>query len=189
MITIGGLTQSEYNQCVSDQKLICCRKCEVSKTYDKFTKRKRFHKKINEYKYHIEQICYNCVYKRKVEKYGLSKYTDANKNRVTHTLSGRASLLIYRCKQRAKRDGFNFDLSKELILEKLKIGKCEATNIQIELTEFDYNPYAPSIDRIDSTKGYTNDNIQLVCMIYNFCKNKFSTEQVNDFFNKLKNEK
>ncbi len=32
------------------------------------------------------------------------------------------------------------------------------------------NPYYPAIDRIDSSKGYTKDNCQLVLSIFNMLK-------------------
>jgi len=34
-----------------------------------------------------------------------------------------------------------------------------------------------SIDRIDSTKGYSKDNVQLVCMAANQMKNDLSMEE------------
>lgn len=37
-------------------------------------------------------------------------------------------------------------------------------------------PFAPSIDRIESKKGYTSDNIQIVCQIVNRAKNEYSQE-------------
>lgn len=36
------------------------------------------------------------------------------------------------------------------------------------------SPYRPSIDRIDSSKGYFADNVQFVCSVVNVMKNKIS---------------
>lgn len=38
--------------------------------------------------------------------------------------------------------------------------------------------WSPSIDRIDSSKGYTPENCQMVVWIYNRCKNNSTDENV-----------
>lgn len=43
-------------------------------------------------------------------------------------------------------------------------------------------PYVASIDRIDSSKGYTKDNIELVCVVMNYAKNRFSKQDILTFF-------
>jgi len=39
-------------------------------------------------------------------------------------------------------------------------------------------PFSPSFDRIDNTQGYTRDNVQLVCLIYNTAKNAHTHEDL-----------
>lgn len=62
-------------------------------------------------------------------------------------------------------------------LEKLyskQEGKCLLTGFDLVLintAKSGYNPYSPSIDRIDSTKGYTKDNARLVCTAVNIALN------------------
>jgi hypothetical protein len=43
------------------------------------------------------------------------------------------------------------------------------------------DPFKPSIDRIDSSKGYIPDNVQICWLIENYCKNTFTNEQVIEF--------
>lgn len=38
-----------------------------------------------------------------------------------------------------------------------------------------------SLDRIDSSKGYTKDNIEFVCLMVQYCKNTFDKQDVFDF--------
>jgi hypothetical protein len=46
------------------------------------------------------------------------------------------------------------------------------------------NPAFPSIDRIDSSKGYGDlSNIWIVCTIVNYAKNDYSLKEFLDFFN------
>ena len=56
-------------------------------------------------------------------------------------------------------------------------GKCALTGWNIEFPEYGHSQKAPaSIDRIDSKKGYTPDNIQLVERKINMMKQQFSQE-------------
>ena len=40
---------------------------------------------------------------------------------------------------------------------------------------------SPSIDRIDNERGYTPDNIQVVCMLFNGIKSYYSDEELDKF--------
>lgn len=78
----------------------------------------------------------------------------------------------------------HFDLALEdldLQYEK-QDGKCFYTGIKLTLPQnpqqfrFDTQSYNVSIDRIDSNKGYTKDNVQLVLKCVNFMKQSMSHE-------------
>ncbi len=74
------------------------------------------------------------------------------------------------------RDGN--ELSPEWILEKLSKGVCEVTGLPFTYSLESRNPWSPSLDRIDPTKGYTLENTRVVVWIYNAAKNVFSDEDV-----------
>jgi len=42
--------------------------------------------------------------------------------------------------------------------------------------------FGVSIDRIDSSKGYTKNNIQLVCQAINFGKNQYTNQEMIEFW-------
>ena len=44
------------------------------------------------------------------------------------------------------------------------------------------NPLSPSIDRIDSTKGYSNDNVHIVLWQYNLMRGELTDDQLFDIF-------
>jgi len=46
--------------------------------------------------------------------------------------------------------------------------------------------FCPSLDRVDSSKGYTKDNVQLVCRIYNTAKGNGTKEDVMKMVDALK---
>ena len=51
------------------------------------------------------------------------------------------------------------------------------------------NHYNISIDRIDSTKGYTKDNVQLVCAQVNMMKAEMTMEELYIFCENIVNNK
>ena len=100
----------------------------------------------------------------------------------------RAQRLHGNAQKRAKAQGWPApDFSSLWIEEKILAGVCEVTGIPFDLvgqaseTTHAKNPWVPSIDRIDSAKPYTKDNVQLVVYMYNVCKAEFAHEDVVRF--------
>lgn len=53
-------------------------------------------------------------------------------------------------------------------------GRCEVSGIEFDLAHEGPNlrrPYAPSVDRLDSAKGYTPENTRVVCVAVNLAMN------------------
>jgi hypothetical protein len=49
-------------------------------------------------------------------------------------------------------------------------GICALSGLAMDPTP--KSPFRPSIDRIDSTRGYVSGNVQFVCSVVNVMKNK-----------------
>ena len=96
----------------------------------------------------------------------------------TFTIEGKARVLYYRSKDRAKRKGMEFNLSQEWIMMQLSNGYCQLSGVEIRLTDIERDPYGPSLDRIDSSKGYTEDNTQLVCWGANVAKSTYDLDDI-----------
>lgn len=81
------------------------------------------------------------------------------------------------------------DLTLEFIFELLIKQKfrCQLTNIPIIFASdsFPYH-YRASIDRIDSNRGYTQDNVQLVCLPINHAKHREHNNTIKRFLQKVK---
>jgi hypothetical protein len=58
----------------------------------------------------------------------------------------------------------------EWIEERLTAGTCEVTGLPFGNVDSGHDPRAPSIDRLDSSLGYTPDNCRLVVWVYNRAK-------------------
>ena len=81
---------------------------------------------------------------------------------------------------RATYRSLTYELSAQIIEEMLLLARdsCQVTGMP-----FDYLPKkvvswktrskAPSLDRIDNRKGYTRDNVRLVCVCVNFAINEW----------------
>jgi hypothetical protein len=99
---------------------------------------------------------------------------------------GRITCLILAAKRRAYKKLIEFDLSEQFIIELLhkQNNKCALTKIEFDILKIKKSktrPFAMSIDRIDSSKGYTKDNVRLVCVAVNLALNEFG----EDIFNKI----
>lgn len=69
--------------------------------------------------------------------------------------------------KRSKSKEMKFNLDRQWLTDKLLNNHCEVTGLKFS---HKYGPYYPSIDRIDSSKGYTKDNCKMVCCMYNAAK-------------------
>lgn len=93
--------------------------------------------------------------------------------------------IFYSAKARAKRDGTEFALTKDAFKPQ---SHCRA----FKETEFDFNgdpqnkDRSMSIDRIDPSKGYTQDNVWLICSRANRIKNDATLEELEAIVKALK---
>ena len=134
-------------------------------------------------------LCLDRKRKQKVlsaeDKVAYAAFRKQEKLKSRLTIAGRAGELFRRSRQRAKECGMPFDLTAEWIAAKLRIGTCEKTGAVLDFAHPEstqqYNWNAPSLDRIDSSKGYTIDNVQITTWRYNQSKNLMSDAELLEF--------
>jgi hypothetical protein len=88
--------------------------------------------------------------------------------------------LIRGAKRRAAQKGLECDLTVDWASARWT-GKCEITGIPFDLAlpgKPGGRPFSPSIDRIDSTKGYTTDNSRFVLWAINAMKGSGDTSKI-----------
>lgn len=85
------------------------------------------------------------------------------------TAKFRASALLHAAKKRADKKGLEFSLTHAWVVERIAAGFCEATGIPfiLDAGKGHHQPFAPSLDRKDNARGYTEDNVQVVAFIHN----------------------
>ena len=129
-------------------------------------------------------------YQRKyVKKKGRSYITNIeNKARKKYMLDPekRAKHMLGVLRRRRRVQDKGFGLSKEWMTDKLKKGVCEVTGLPLDLST-PRGPLSPSVDRIDSSLGYTEDNCQVVVFMYNLAKSNWTHDDVLVMANALAN--
>ncbi len=185
--------------------MIFCSKCQTNKSPDEFSKNKHRPNgksiyckpcmaevsKVIRKRNNTQRTEYNKKYRNENRKaYNQWERNYHDKNRQKHDLKSKkwreTEVGLFRtmhlsAKDRAKKKGIEYELSPTTIraIYEIQLKKCALTGIDFVLSdskEYKFRPFAPSIDRKDSKKGYTYDNIQMVCVIVNKAKNEYSQE-------------
>jgi len=92
-------------------------------------------------------------------------------------MNNRGSALLTIARFRAKQKDLEFSITHEDIDPKIQRGFCALTGIRFNLKNgktWD----SPSIDRIDSSKGYTKDNVRVVLYCVNVMANVWGSEKI-----------
>ena len=122
-----------------------------------------------------------------------------NKRQKLHDLSLSDDKKLKKClnfrflgaRDRAKQQNLEFNITLDylLYLWNYQKGKCALSDIDMTYElRVGRTPTNVSIDKIDHTKGYTMDNIQLVCMACNQIKNDLSNEEMYKFCKAIVNK-
>jgi len=90
--------------------------------------------------------------------------------------------MVTNAKHRAKTFGLDFSLTNEWVEERLLKGTCEVTGLPFEFEAGNgrgkRSPWAPSLDQKNPSAGYTQENTQVVVLVYNLMKADYSEEVV-----------
>jgi len=115
--------------------------------------------------------CKNCA------KEYWKKYKENNKEKLAHrSQQNRDSRALSNIKRRAKQKGIEFNLTLEDIQNVLV---CPVFGFKLERAKGSGGkPTSPSVDRINPTKGYTKDNVQVISQLANNMKQDATPEQL-----------
>lgn len=118
------------------------------------------------------------------EKWLLRRKMYAEKNYINWI---RILLISCRKNKKNQRRGIKCDVQLQNLtsLYERQDGKCALTGII--MTNKQHDLAAISIDRIDSSRDYTTENVQLVCKAINLAKNSCTNQQMVEFVNLIRN--
>lgn len=173
-----------------------CNKCGLIKNKSEFHISKRSDRP-NGKKYKISSNCKECsneiarfrysegvTYSDTRRKYSRSEkgieLLAAASKRHYESVKGRACHLFNGAKRRSHKWPV-FDIDVEFIEKKLTSGFCEVTGLPFQFStpgNSHKNPFAPSIDRIDNSKGYIKSNVRIVLWCVNLMHGEMNDEQM-----------
>ena len=154
-----------------------CNTCKEEKPFSEFTKNKSAPDglqykcspcdKAYQVKRRLENVEQNLDYQRTYQKNRRKDY------------SYRLQMLINASKQRAK----NKNREHSITIEDIKAiyptdGCCPIFGMKLEFNNAGFRENSPSIDRVNSAKGYTPDNIQIISWKANRIKGYASTQEL-----------
>ena len=102
---------------------------------------------------------------------GLDSQCKACRAAYRGSVEGRSVALLKDARRRAKAKGIKFSLTREWVIDRLRVLTCEATGwLFVIQSGRGHHPFAPSIDRINPLKGYTPANCRIVISAVNTLK-------------------
>jgi hypothetical protein len=84
-----------------------------------------------------------------------------------------AVALFDSAKNKAPSRGLSFDLSFDYVYDRVKEGRCALTGVELEHRKHVLLPWRCSLDRLDNTIGYAEDNCIVVAKIVNASKGPY----------------
>lgn len=101
--------------------------------------------------------------------------------------SSRIRMLSNRAIARAKKAGMNFDATLPLYLSGQVFEVCQCCKLKLDYsTGVGYNNRSPSLDRFDNTKGYTEENVRVICLRCNSLKKDASPREIEHLLKYMK---
>jgi hypothetical protein len=116
----------------------------------------------------LQYKCRSCdnlyqIKRRSKNREAMVEYHKNYRARNKDNLSFRLQALLNASRQRAVLKGREHSITIEDLKELYpKDGKCPVFGFDLEFGNAGFRETSPSVDRIDSTKGYTRDNIQII---------------------------
>lgn len=155
-----------------DSQSRTCSRCSKTYPFDQFPKMYKSKAEIEanpKSQYYRRNYCMDCYRKQ------YNGYNRRPSNRLRH--------MIFDSRKKASRKGWQFDLDIEFLLElfEKQSGKCGVTGYDMHLHSSEdptHKRYVASLDRIDSSGGYTRDNVQFVCAQANYMKHTLPSDEL-----------
>ena len=153
-----------------------CSKCQKTKTLSEFNKTKTN-------KDGLSYLCKDC------NREATKAYRQRNHKRYYENQKAKRaeenvfiSQTLYNLKTRSKKKGLEVTVTQEFLLKLLQASeyRCSVTGLNMNLETHPRkkaNPFKASLDRKDSTKGYTESNVQWVCWAVNQMKSDKPEEE------------
>lgn len=132
-----------------------CRECQVVKPLDDFHKNPKT-------LFGVNTVCKSCRRPSSARRW--ISYSNKSEHRVR--------LMYNSAKYRAKIKGWDFDITEEDIVIP---ERCPVFGVALDRNK---GPWSPSLDRIDSSRGYVKGNVQVISTRANLLKNNATADEL-----------
>lgn len=108
-------------------------------------------------------------------------WADSNSEKIKGYYKSKSwsKLAIQLAKKRAKKHGLDFNLDEDFLNKIYPVDNlCPLLKIPLFRGEKNSCPNSPTLDRIDSAKGYTKDNVQVISLKANTSKSNLSLDEM-----------
>lgn len=134
--------------------------------------------------------CDNEYNKKRRERIGKTemrkKYNEYRKSRL-NDFDYRISALWSASKQRAVANNREHSITKQDLKDLFPSDfRCPVFGFELEWGDAGFRETSPSIDRIDSTRGYTKDNVQIISWKANRIKSYATIDEIETVLNYMK---
>jgi hypothetical protein len=146
----------------------------------------------NKSKDRLQYKCRTCDVKyqaqrREKNRESFTEYSRAYQRSRRQNFDYRLKMLVNASKQRAKEKGRLHTITVEDVKAIYPVdGRCPIFGVKLEFNGAGFRDNSPSIDRIDSSQGYTLDNIQVISWKANRIKGAASLEDLETLVAYLK---
>ena len=124
-------------------------------------------------------VCYSCDYKANKDRYSRYDKKVAQGKTIRHKILSNFQTWKMKCRKR----GWKFNLSSDFLVElwNKQGGKCFYTGEELTLDRLRRIGDSASLDRIDSTRGYTKDNVVWTSRFVNTSKGQRNFDEFISF--------
>lgn len=167
---------SFYKSCYDKYGLQkACKECQNKRNLKYYFDHKKYFQNKNKEHYKKEN---NPIRYKKYRKIYLIR-----RKKYSCSVIGRFNGLLCSARNRAKKQKRQYNISLKWLLKQYdkQNKKCKLTNILLEFKtnvrkRKQFLPFSPSLHRLNEYKGYTKDNVSLVCTGINIAMNRFKRE-------------
>ena len=155
-----------------------CKGCGTEKPYSEF---------LRDSKRRLRKLCKACTQYRERERKRKRK-TQENDNHRRWRERRRGHALVSVARQRARDKSLPCTLNPHDVQNRVDAGRCELTGIPFNLKDgktWD----SPSLDRIDSKKGYTPENTRVVLYCVNVMANIWGANKIVEIANAIMDQR
>jgi hypothetical protein len=163
----------------------CCNRCKEYLPFSLFSKNSVNKDKLSSHCKKCDQISQEKKRRKSPEKQ-LAFSRNYQKER-RKDFNYRLQMLINASKQRAVKKQIEHNITVNDLKEIYpQDGCCPVFGFKLEFGNAGFREHSPSIDRIDSSKGYTKDNIQIISWRANKLKTDATVEELEMLLSYLK---